>query len=944
MRSFKLIFSTVIFLFSHSVLAENKLDIDLNNLDAPVPIDKTIRKGTLANGLTYYIRKNAKPEKRMELRLVIKAGAINEDADQNGVAHFVEHMLFNGTKHFPKNDLVHYLEKIGVRFGADLNAYTSTDQTVYMLPIPTDKPELINSGFKILADWAGNATFDPKEIDKERGVVLEEWRLNQGASKRADKVHRHTEYYGSKLEKHDVIGEAQVIQKAPYAVIKRFYQDWYRPDLMAVIAVGDFDVEQIEKQIKDNFAALKSSDKPRELTGDDIEIKPNKEPLISTYADSEQTSNIAEIIYKKPAEKQGSLGSYQHDFMHNMASSILSERINDLLQKKNPPFQNAGMFYGNFFRNTDIFGIYSIPKTESFITGYRAALTEVFRAIQQGFSAGEYNRAKANRLSDLEKQYNNRNKIESANFADQYIGHFIDNTPIPGIELEYPLQQKLMDNISVADINKTIQDYISSDNMFITVTTTQKKGITAPTKEELLNIYQELKNTQFSAYQDDFADKALFSEKVAEGRIVKTTEIKELGLTEFVLSNGIKVLVKPTDFDDSEILFQAFSKGGNSLVPEKDYLNGQYAADIVTAGGIANFNNITLQKILTGKKASVSPYIADVDEGFNGSTTPKDTETLFQLLHLYFTQPHKDKESFDAFITLTKQWIDDSKRNPTKEFRETISYIMSGNDPRSKPITKEMIEGLDLEKAYQIYQERFADASDFTFVFVGNINMDTFKPFLSKYLASLPTKGIKENFKNVFHDKPKQAIKKYFYKGKEDKSNVSLKMNGDIEYNRKNIYISNALEQILDYRLTDKLREEKGEVYSAGAYVSLLHYPKSEYIAGIGFGCKPSKVASLIGSVKSILQELQTNLPTDEDMQKVKEADKRQYEKNLKENNYWMEEIVSSYLNDMDVKEILQYPKLINSLTKEDIKQAANQYFKLNALKEFVLYPEKSVK
>jgi zinc protease len=942
MRSLKLIASTFIFIFSYSAAAENKLDMDLTNLDTPIPIDKAIRKGTLANGLTYYIKKNAKPEKRMELRLVIKAGAINEDSDQNGVAHFVEHMLFNGTEHFPKNDLVHYLEKIGVRFGADLNAYTSTDQTVYQLPIPTDKPELISNGFKILADWAGHATFDPKEIDKERGVVLEEWRLHQGAYKRAEKVHRPTEYYGSKLEQHDVIGDVQVIQKAPYAVIKRFYQDWYRPDLMAVIAVGDFDVEQIEKQIKDNFAGLKIADKPRQLTGDDIEIKPNQEPLISTYADSEQTSNIVEIIYKKPAEKPGSFGSYQHDFIHGMASTILAERVNDLLQKNNPPFQNAGMFYGNFFRNTDIFGIYSIPKTENFITGYRAALTEVFRGIQQGFSIGEYNRAKTNLLSALETQYNNRNKIESANFADEYISNFIDNKPIPGIELQYSLNQKFAENISVEDINQTIQDYITADNMFITVTTTQKQGITAPTKEELLSIYQELKNTQFPAYKDDFSDKKLFSEEVKPGSIVKTTEIKEIGLTEFTLSNGIKVLVKPTTFNDSEILFQAFSKGGNSLVPEQEYLNGEYAAQIVEAGGIADFNNITLRKILTGKEVSVSPYIDDVYEGFSGSTTPKDTETLFQLLHLYFIRPHKDKESFDAFITLTKQWVDDLKRSPTREFKESITYTMSGNDPRSKPVTKEMIQGLDLDKAYRIYQERFADASDFTFVFVGNINMETFKPFLTQYLASLPTKGVKENFKNVFHDKPKQAIQQDFYKGKEDKSNVVLRMNGDAEYNRKNIYISDALEQILNYRLTDKLREEKGAVYSPSGYVSLQHYPKSEYMVGINLGCKPSKAKSLIKTVKGILQELQTHNPTDEDMQKVREADTRQYENNLKENSYWMSEIERAYSNDLEVKDILRYPELVKNLTKEDIKQAANQYFKLNALKEFVLYPEKT--
>lgn len=941
MRQLKLMLSVVILIFNYSAVAENKIDIDFTNLNAPVPLDKSIQKGTLANGLTYYIKKNAKPEKRMELRLVVKAGAINEDADQNGIAHFVEHMLFNGTEHFPKNDLVHYLEKIGVRFGADLNAYTAYDQTVYQLPIPTDKPELIQSGFKILADWAGSATFKPDEIDKERGVVLEEWRLRQGAGMRASKVHRPTIYYGSKLEQHDVIGDNNVIQKAPYAVIKRFYQDWYRPDLMAVVVVGDIDVAQIEKQIKENFSALKNPAKERQLIGDDIEIKKNKEPLVSVYSDSEQTSTILKIGFKKPAEKQGSLAQYQHAFINRMAARMLGERINDLLQKKNPPFQYTGIGLSHFFGNTDSFSIYSNLNAENFNTGYRAALSEVFQAVQQGFGVNEYNRAKTNSLSQMEKEYLNRNKIESANFADEYIRNFIDNEPIPGVEIEYALVKKLTEAINVADINQAMQNYITEDNMFFTLTTAKKKGIETPTKEQLLATYQELKNTEFAAHIDDFSDKALFSKELKPGSIVKTTDIKEIGMTEFVLSNGIKVLVKPTTFNDSQILFQAFSKGGNSLVPIKEYLNGNFAADIVTSGGVANFNNITLQKILTGKNAGVYPYIGSISEGFSGSTTPKDTETLFQLLHLYFTQPHKDKDSFDAFITLTKQWIDDAKRNPAKDFYDSINYIMSGNDVHNTPLNKEMIEKLDMEKAYQIYQDRFADPSDFTFVFVGNIDMEKFKPLLSQYLASLSTKGIKENFKDIYNDKPKQAIKKDFHKGKEDKSYVILKINGDAEYNRKTIYTLNALEAILNYRLTDKLREDKGQVYSAHAFADLSRYPKSEYIVGINFGCKPNKAEAIIKTVKTILQDLKTNKPSDEDMQKVREANKRQYEISLKENNYWMSEIVDSYSNDLDVKDILHYPDLINTITKEDIKKAANQYFNLNTMKEFVLYPEK---
>jgi zinc protease len=518
-----------IFGLTHPVLAKtNPVDINTLHLDAPVPIDKAIRKGTLSNGLSYYIKKNTKPEKRMELRLVIKAGAINEDADQNGIAHFVEHMLFNGTTHFPKNKLIHDLEKIGVRFGADLNAYTSDDHTVYQLPIATDKPELINLGFQIVADWAGRAIFDPQEIDRERGVVLEEWRSNQGAGMRADKVHRQFFYYGSKLARHDVIGEARVIQKAPYPVISRFYQDWYRPDLIAVIAVGDFNVADIEKLIKAQFSYLKMPEKSRQLTGNAIEIQPNKTPLISIYTDNEQTATTATILYKKPAENQNTVRHLRNTFIHSMISIMMNERIEALLQKTDSPLQMAGINYGLFFRHTDVASLYIVPKTTDFMQGYKAFLTEVFRAAQSGFTQGEYNRAKANLLSRLEAEYHNRDKTNSEQFAEEYIRSFINNESLPGIENEYHYSESLAKTIPIETINQSLKNYFTEDNRVMAISAVKKAGVDLPTKEQLLVTYQTLKNSQYSAFKDEFTDKVLFAKKITAGSIVKTKEIKPI--------------------------------------------------------------------------------------------------------------------------------------------------------------------------------------------------------------------------------------------------------------------------------------------------------------------------------------------------------------------------------------------------------------------------------
>ncbi len=930
----------LVFIYNLQVLA-NPIDIHTINMDSPIPLDNTIHTGVLKNGLTYYIKKNTMPEKRMELRLVIKAGAMNEDADQNGLAHFVEHMLFNGTTHFPKNKLIHDLEKIGVRFGADLNAYTSEDHTVYQLPIATDKPELIHLGLQILADWAGRAIFDPKEIDKERGVILEEWRSNQGVEMRANKIHRQFFYYGSKLATHDVIGTDAVIQHAPYAAISRFYKDWYRPDLMAVIAVGDFDVAAIEKLIQTQFAYLKMPDKPRQLIGNDIDIQANKTPLISTYTDNEQTSTTATILYKKPAGNQITFRYFHNNFIHNMIASMMNERIEALLEKTDSPLQIGGINYGLLFRHTDMVNLFMIPKTEHFMAGYKMFLSEVFRAAQTGFTQGEYTRAKATLLNHLEAEYHNRDKSNSAQFADEYIRHFVHNESLPGIENEYRYVEQLAKTTSLQSINNTLKNDITDDNIVMAITAVKKAYNQLPEKTELLKTYQTLKNSHYSAFKDEFTHKRLFDKQLTPGTLVKTSEIKALGLHEFILSNGIKVIVKTTPFNEKEILLHAFSQGGSSLVPIKDYLNAEYAANIISASGIADFDQLTLNKLLAGKNVTLTPYIKPLTEGINGESTPKDIETLFELLHLYFTAPRKDKKAFAAFISHQKQWVEDFKRNPESEFYEVSHYIMSGNDPRNKPITQQMIAHLNLDAAYKIYQQRFADPSDFTFVFVGNIDLEKFKGLLIKYVASLPTQGTKESFKNVFRDSPKQAIARNFYHGKENKAQVKLILNGKFTYNPQTIYVAEALTSILNYRLTNEIREEKSAVYSINADFLPIHYPNPEYEFEINFEADPRKVNALITSIKAILQDLAIHLPTAEELQKVKQADQRQYEVNLKQNQYWHNKIVMAYFHKTDVNAILHYPEFIKHLTAIDIKTAAHTYFNSAGLKQFVLYPHK---
>ncbi len=937
---YSLILSAVI--TSNNTLAATEIENVFTeaNLAKTIPIDQSIRYGKLQNGLTYYIKKNTKPEKRMELRLVVKAGAINEDQDQNGVAHFVEHMLFNGTRHFPKNELVNYLEKIGVRFGADLNAYTSDDRTVYQLPIPTDKPQLIHNGLKIISEWASAATFKTEEIEKERGVILEEWRLNQGAGMRASKAHRHALYYGSKLETHDVIGDAEIIKHAPAAAIKRFYQDWYRPELMAVIVVGDINVDAIEKEIHQQFDSLKNPLHSRQLEDKTIAIQNNEKPLISIYTDAEQTATIAHLGFKKPHVTQGSFANYQQQFIYQMWSSMFNERISDRLQQPNPPFQNSAIEYDYFAANTDLFSIVSIPKTEDFLNGYKESLTEAFRAIQQGFTDNEYQRAVQNKLSFLENQYTNRDKLESASFADEYIRHFIDQEAIPGIATEYQYYQQLAQKMSIQEINQQLKNQITDQNWFLTVTAAQKNGLIPPTEKELLSSYQQIKNTDLTPYQAETTPPHLFAKTLNSGDISSSQFVDQLDITEWKLSNGIRVLIKPTHFNDSEILFGAFSQGGQSLMAENEALTTDYATNIIDANGLGELNAIRLSKVLTGKYLTLSPYIDNVSEGFNGSSSPKDIETFLQLLHLYFTAPRKDQDSFNAWMIRKQQSINDSKRNPYTEFSETIRYIMSGNDLHYLPVTVDRLKTIELDKAFQIFQQRFADPSDFTFVFVGAIDIEKFKPLLTQYLGSLATKNTHEQFKDVFHDHPIQGLHQTFYKGLENKSHIVLKMNGAAIYNRQNAYIAHALNELFNQRLTDVLREQKGQVYSPQSSIRLNHYPKMEYVTTISLGCDPKQVNSLIQSVKKIMDDLQTKLATDEELQKLKQIDQRQYEISLKENSTWLDTIIKSEFHQLPLNDILNYPQWIQQLNKNQLKQAAHQYFDVNHLKTFILYPQ----
>lgn len=930
--------SALLLIFVFSTLSSFSQEIDkYTNINEMIKTDPTIKMGTLKNGIRYYIKKNSKPEKRMELRLVVNAGSVQEDENQRGIAHFLEHMCFNGTKNFPKNELVNFLEKTGVKFGAHLNAYTSFDRTVYMLMLPT---EIKKKGMQVLSDWAHEVSFDPKEIDRERGVVREEERVRKSGNSKAQEKHFPFLFYKSKLANRLPIGDTNIIRTAPYEAFTTFYKDWYRPDLMAVIAVGDFDESTIEGLIKDNFEDIPATASPRKK--EDTKVAMNVEPLVSIATDKEVTFPFFNLVFKHNKElKEGTFAEYKQKISDSYLAGMLTLRMQEITQRANPPFQRAGAQIDKELGDYIAFGLGGVLKNEDLMRGYSSILMELFRANQHGFTQGELDRVKKEAMSNVENMYNERDKAESRSLADEYIRNFLDNEAIPGIEGDYKLIKRWNDEITLAEINERIKKLITKENIVITLSAPEKEGVKVPTSEKLLDVYNQISKKQLSAYKDEVSNKPFFTKNPTAGTIVNETKNDKQGIKTWTLSNGAKVVFKSTDFNNDEIMMRAFSAGGHSLVADADFYSAASSDDIINACGLGDFNNIQLPKVLAGKTVSVNPYVTDYYEGFNGNTNKKDMETFFQALNLYFTAPRADKEGFDAYVSNTKAAIANQKVNPNSVYQDSITAIMAGYNFRKMPATPEMFDKVDMNKALEIYKQRFANAGDFTFVFVGNIEETKLKELVTKYIASLPSTKERETWKEIKTNEPKGKLHKEVKKGTDPKGVITVLLPGEFEFNQANRYKINSLVQILNIRLREEIREEKGGAYGVGVFPQMTKYPKSTYKIVVSFTCPPQRVEELLNTTKDVLKEVQNTLISDDNLIKVKETQRRERETQLKENRSWMGWMYSSLTNDEDINLIDNYSNLVEALTKEDIKSAAKKYINFDEMKEFILYPEK---
>lgn len=905
-----------------------------------VPLDPSVKMGKLKNGITYYIKKNAEPKNRAELRLIVKAGSVLETDAQQGLAHFMEHMNFNGTTNFPKNELVNFLQKTGVRFGADLNAYTGFDETVYMLPIPTDSAGLLEKGIQVLDDWAHGALLDPSEIEKERGVVLEESRMGRGAQQRMRDKYLKMILNNSRYADRLPIGKDSILKSFKPETIRAFYKDWYRPDLMAVVAVGDFDEAKVEAMIRQKFGNIPVTPKPKKRTEYTIPLDGSTNVAIVT--DPEYPQNVIQVIYKQPNSKEKSLQDVRNNIAQGLYNAMMGQRMQELTQNANPPFLYGASSYSDFLGDLDAYTSVALAKDAGSVeTALITLLEENARVQKFGFTAPELDRAKKDFMNQMEQAYNEKDKTKSTSYVSEYLNHFLHQKPYMGIQAYYAFLQKHVEGVKLEEVNGLAKKYITDKNRSVVLMGPEKAKDQLPTEAKIRSLLAEA-GKNVTAYVDDVLESPLLATEPKSGKVVSEKKNEKLGITSLVLSNGVKVLLKPTDFKNDEILIQATGKGGFSLFPgERE--TGIFTSYMIQSGGVGPYNQTQLQKFLAGKTVSGGPYVTELKEGVEGSTSPKDLETTLQLIYAYFTEPRKDKEVVSGMLANQKSYLENIRKTltPDKVYSDSLNAVLTSNNPDRRPLTPESIDKINLDRAVEIYKNRFADASDFVFTFVGAFKEEAIKPLLEKYIGGLPSTDRDDTYKHPNIFPPKGRIEKTIYKGLEPKSKVTLITSGEFDYSPENNVQIEALQEVLQIKLIEALREEESGVYGVRVSQDVDKFPSGHYSFSIGFGCAPENVEKLVARSVAEMKKIRENGADPKDIEKFVAETKRKTEVAVKTNNFWINYIDENTFLDDDLDEILKEDQLLKSITVASTKTAANKYFSDDNFIKVVLMPEK---
>jgi zinc protease len=889
--------------------------------DPPLPLDVRVRTGKLPSGLTYYILPHKKPEKRAQIWLAVNAGSVLEDDDQRGLAHFVEHMGFNGTTRFPKQALVDMLEKSGVSFGADLNAYTSFDETVYTLTVPTDQGDLLDRAIGVLRDWSDSVTFDPTEVEKERGVVLEEWRLGRGAAMRLFDKEAPVLFHGSKYADRITIGKPEIIRGAPREALVRFYKDWYRPDLMAVVAVGDFSADDVEAKIKAEFGSQKAPVSPRPRPS--VSVPPHTQQLVSIETDPEATTTTVSVISEMAHRPEASARDYRRIITEQLFNAMLNARLDEIRHKPDAPFLYAGSRSGGFVRTEDAFSQVATVKEGAVKEGLSAIVEEMLRVERHGFVASELERAKSDVLRQFEESVKQHDTEDGRAFAREIVRNFLAHEAMPGPETELALAKTYLPTITLDELN-VLGKSLGEGSRVVTVT--GPATMTKPTEASIVATMNDVAARDIKPYEDGGPSAPLIATLPTPGPVVATRTIAELGVTEWTLKNGVHVVVKPTDFKNDEVRMTAFAPGGTSLTPDADYDSAKFASTVVAQGGLGSFDVTALRKALAGKVVGVSAYIGELEEGVTGTASPSDLDSMFQLVYLSFTAPRKDANAFEAWRAREVEAARNRRLSPETSFYEDLSLFSTQNHRRRQPTTPESLAKIDLDKAIAIYKERFADASGFTFVFVGNLDLDRTKTLAETYLGSLPATHHKETWKDVNVTRPRGVAKKAIAKGSEPKARVVLTFHGKEAWSRDTDNDMRMLGEVLRIRLRELLREDMGGVYGVSVSGNVSRRPKQEFTFSVSFSCAPDNIDKLEKAVFDEIKAIQTNGIGVDYLAKVKELRRRAHETNLKENAYWLRELGGAYTYGDDPKLILDFNPMVDKISSDEVRRAAKKY------------------
>ncbi|MBK8884626.1 MAG: insulinase family protein [Bacteroidales bacterium] len=894
--------------------------------DKAIPPDPNIKIGRLDNGLTYYIKQNTKPEQRMEMRLAINAGSICETDAQQGLAHFCEHMCFNGTKNFPSNKMVSMLEEMGVKFGAELNAFTSFDQTVYMLKVPTDSIEWINRGFQVIEDWAHEVSMENTEIDKERGVIEEEWRMGLGADDRMQAKYIPVILKGSKYAERIPIGKMDIIKSFPYDTLRKFYSSWYRPDLMAVVVVGDIDPVLAESKIKEHFGRIPKAINPPVRV--EFPVPDNSEPLISIVTDKEASGFNATVFFKHPAAENITFGDYRNQLMRTLYTGMLNNRLQEIGQKPESPFIYAGAGYGSFIgRSVDVYSLSVGAKENQIENSLDVVLTENERVRQFGFTATELDREKKDLLSMYEKMAKESDKTESDSYADEYIRNYLDRECIPGIQKEFEITSGYLPDITLEEINSLGKTWTTDKNMVALITAQEKEGVRVPTEEKVKEIIMGVKSKKIETYVDAVSDVPLLEALPVASKVVKRYDDKKFGYTELTFANGVRMLLKSTDFKNDEIVLSAYSPGGTSLYPDSDIMSANLATAIITQSGLGDYDFTGLQKKLSGNTARLSPYINELNEGVSGACSPKDIETMLQLNYLYFTKIRRDENAYNGLISKIRNMIKPMRSNPQVIFQDTLSKIISLNSPRVIGVPSEaQIDQVNLDRSVNIFRDRFADASDFTYLMAGNFKIDEVIPLLEKYIGGLPSIKRKETWKDVTPGFPKGLVNVDVPKNSEPQSSVAMVWKGDFKWNDKDRLGFTMLMNILAIKCRESMREDQGGVYGVSINGSASKFPRSKYTIQSTWGCSPENIEKLSKTVLDEMGKIKKDGPAEIDLNKVKETLIRERETKLKENGFWLSLLQNHLITGDKLQTFDEYQNRINSYSLADIKSVANKY------------------